>query len=81
MKGEISICELKVNGKSLYTKWLKALDRSRQQEVDARMERVKVGSLGLHRNLRYGIVELKFDSGLRIYGGWDGHAVPSDAGR
>jgi len=73
MEGQtIRIGELNVDGKSLFDRWYRKLDRSKQFEVDARMERVRLGNLGLHRNLRYGIVELKFESGLRIYGGWEG---------
>lgn len=56
-------------------KWLSKLDKSIQVQVRTRLERVKCGNLGLHRNLKYGILELKFDSGLRVYGGWDGKVL------
>ena len=68
----IELRELTVNGKSLFAKWLSKLDKTEQVQVRTRLERVRHGNLGLHRNLRYGILELKFDSGLRVYGGWDG---------
>lgn len=71
----IEITELKINGKSLFAKWYGKLDRSLQVEVDVRMERIKHGNLGVHRNLPSGIIEIKFASGLRVYGGWEGKSL------
>jgi len=71
----VALAELKINGKSLFTQWLNKLSKTQQQEVDARLERVRAGNLGLHRNFRHGIIELKLVSGLRIYGGWEGEIL------
>lgn len=55
------------NGKIPFDEWLKALDNSRKARVLIRLERLKLGLYGSHRNLKLGISELKFDSGERIY--------------
>lgn len=71
----IEIEELKINGKSLFSEGLKQRERHERAVIRARLERVKRGNLGHHRNLRYGVLELKFDNGFRIYGGWQGHKL------
>ena len=68
----IEVIELKTNGRNLIREWHKKLDVSQKMEVDARLKNVKRGNLGIHRNLEYGMGELKFSSGLRIYFGWEG---------
>jgi putative addiction module killer protein len=55
------------NGKIPYDEWFKKLDKSKQKKCIARLECCLHGSFGYHRNLKKGIVELKFNSGERIY--------------
>jgi len=55
-----------LNGKIPFDEWLLKLDKSKQAKVLIRIERVKVGLYGKFRNLKKGIVELKFDSGERV---------------
>lgn len=59
IKESVALAELKVNGESLFNQWLKKLSKTQQLEVDARMERVRAGNLGPHRNFRYGIIQHK----------------------
>lgn len=68
----LTIGELRVGGKSLFQEWMKELDRTGSREVDKRLIKVRLGNLGVHRNLPGGVIELKFENGLRIYCGKDG---------
>ncbi len=71
----LTIGELKVSGKSLYQEWLSQLDKSIQTEVRKRLAKVRLGNLGVHRNLSGGIIELKFNGGQRIYCGKEGDTL------
>lgn len=55
------------NGKIPFDEWFKSLDNSLKAKVLKRVERLKLGLYGNHRNLKKGISELKFESGERIY--------------
>lgn len=68
--------ELKVNGQSLFAKWMKKLGKTQQAEVDSRIAEWRAnGNLGKHRNLPSGVIELKFGSVLRVYGGKEGDTL------
>ena len=58
---------LKENGKVPFDEWYKNLDKFVKNSVAIRLTRILSKLYGKHRNLPNGIVELKFDSGLRIY--------------
>lgn len=54
---------------SPFGKWLASLkDKSVKRTIYERIKRLELGHYGSHRNLKGGILELKFDHGLRIYG-------------
>ncbi len=55
------------NGKIPFDEWFSTLDKPIKAKVLIRIERVKIGLYGKHRNLKKGIIELKFESGERIY--------------
>ncbi len=55
------------NGKIPFDEWFNSLDNSKKSKVLIRIERLKLGLYGAHRNLKLGISELKFESGERIY--------------
>lgn len=55
------------NGKIPFDDWISNLDKSVKVKVLIRIERLKIGLYGKHRNLKRGITELKFESGERIY--------------
>ena len=68
----ITVSEIKVNGKNLFRDWLTGLDKTLQVTVDKRLNQLRRGNLGKHRNLAGGVTELKMiREGLRIYMGWD----------
>ena len=55
------------NGKIPFDEWLYSLDKPIRAKILIRIEKVKIGLYGKHRNLKKGISELKFESGERIY--------------
>ena len=55
------------NGRIPFDEWFIELDNSAKAKVLVRIERLKSGLYGKHRNLKKGISELKFESGERIY--------------
>ena len=55
------------NGKIPFDEWFEKLDKARKAKVLVRLERLKNGLYGNHRNLTKGIKELRFLSGERIY--------------
>ena len=55
------------NGKIPFDEWFNELDKSVKAKVLVRIERLKYGLYGKHRNLKNNISELKFESGERIY--------------
>ena len=55
------------NGKIPFDEWLYTLDKPIKAKVLIRIERLKIGLYGKHRNLKRGITELKFEGGERIY--------------
>ena len=55
------------NGRIPFDEWFIELDNSAKAKVLVRIERLKLGLYGKHRNLKKGISELKFESGERIY--------------
>lgn len=55
------------NGKIPFDEWFKSLDNSIKAKVLKRVQKLKIGLYGNHRNLKKGISELKFESGERIY--------------
>ena len=54
-------------GKIPFDEWFNELDNSKKAKVLVRIERLRMGLYGQHRNLKKGITELKFESGERIY--------------
>ena len=66
------------SGESPFIKWLTALrDRNSHARISARLNRVKLGSLGDAKALGDGVYELKIDygPGYRVYFGWDGKVL------
>jgi putative addiction module killer protein len=65
--------ELFINetGREPFVDWIKSLEYEAQKRIAARMERIKLGNFGDHKNLGHGIFELRLDfaSGYRIYYG------------
>ncbi len=55
------------NGKIPFDEWIYSLDKPIRAKILIRIEKVKIGLYGKHRNLKKGISELKFESGERIY--------------
>lgn len=58
---------LKENGVIPFDEWYSKLDKPVKNSVSIRIIRILSNLYGKHRNLPNGIVELKFDNGLRIY--------------
>jgi putative addiction module killer protein len=70
---KIDVRELLVNGASPYAKWLRKLSPSAQAKVLDRVNQIEqTGNLGMTRNLRFGLIELKFGSTTWVYGGREG---------
>lgn len=63
------------NGKSPFLEWYNSLDNAPKATVIKRLQKVERGLYGKTRNLRQGLIELKFESGLRIYFVEDGNTV------
>lgn len=61
-----------VDGKNLIREWLSEQTKVERARIEARLERLEDGNLGKHRNLAGGLIEIKFDSGHRIYAGRKG---------
>ncbi len=62
-----------MNGASPYAKWLRKLSPSAQAKVLDRVNQIEqTGNLGMTRNLRFGLIELKFGSTTWVYGGREG---------
>lgn len=55
------------NNKVPFLIWKDKLDNRNRALVDIRINRLKDGLLGDHRNLKNSIKELKFSNGLRVY--------------
>ena len=55
------------NGKSPFLEWYNSLDNSPKAVVIKRLQKVERGLYGKTRNLKQGLIELKFENGLRIY--------------
>lgn len=68
----IQIVELKVNGRNRFREWLLELTRVQRALVEERLDRVRLGHFGNYRDLRGGLFELKFGTGLRVYYGLEG---------
>ena len=63
------------DGTCPFKKWYRKQVSEAKAEIDVRLEQVKKGNYGDHRNLKRGVVELRvgFGQGLRVYGGvWKG---------
>ena len=57
------------DGSSPFEDWMASIkDDNIIRLIYARLKRLKDGHYGTHRNLKGGILELKFNNGLRIYG-------------
>lgn len=67
MKEKIVKKYLKKNGKIPFDEWYLKLDKAVKNTVAIRVTRALSNLYGKHRNLPDGIVELKFDNGLRLY--------------
>jgi putative addiction module killer protein len=68
----ITVKDAIVDGKNLIRGWLASLAKVERAKIEARLEQLEDGNLGKHRNLAGGLVEIKFDSGHRIYAGRKG---------
>ncbi|HNW26617.1 MAG TPA: hypothetical protein PLG15_04050 [Candidatus Gastranaerophilaceae bacterium] len=67
MKEKIIKKYLKENGKIPFDDWYYKLDKPLRNTIAIRLTRVLSNLYGKHRNLPNGIIELKFDNGLRLY--------------
>lgn len=47
--------------------WFNTLDNSPKAEILKRLQKVERGLYGKIRTLKQGLIELKFESGLRVY--------------
>ena len=57
------------DGSSPFGDWMASIeDDNITRLIYERLKRLKDGHYGTHRNLKGGILELKFNNGLRIYG-------------
>lgn len=54
-------------GKSPFLQWYNSLDNSPKALVIKRLQKVERGLYGKTRSLKQGLIELKFENGLRIY--------------
>ncbi len=66
------------NGRSPFEEWLNGLkDINGRAHIRKRLNRVRLGNLGVNRNLGDGVWELKFDfgPGYRIYYAEDGENI------
>jgi putative addiction module killer protein len=66
------------NGEGPFAHWIRKLkDERGRQIIQARLARVKLGSLGDHKSVGEGVVELRvhFGPGYRIYIGQDGELI------
>lgn len=65
------------NGKRPFYEWFFKLDSKAASIVYERIERVKLGHLGDHKNLGNGVFELRihYSPGYRIYFGKDGKKI------
>lgn len=64
-----------VYGKSPFLEWYNSLDNSPKATIVKRLQKVERGLYGKTRNLKQGLIELKFESGLRIYFVEDGDTI------
>jgi len=71
----IQIIELKVNGRNRFREWAAELTQVQRAFVEERLDRVRLGHFGNYRDLRGGLFELKFGSGLRVYYGMEGQTM------
>jgi putative addiction module killer protein len=57
--------------------WLEAIDKTNAARILQRLERLKEGNYGDHKNLGEGIYELRFffGSGYRVYFAEDGNTI------
>lgn len=58
---------IKENNNIPFDEWFNKLDKSIKNTVAIRITRILSNLYGKHRNLSNGLVELKFDNGLRLY--------------
>lgn len=63
------------NDKSPFLEWYNSLDNSPKATIIKRLQKVERGLYGKTRNLKQGLIELKFESGLRIYFVEDGNKI------
>ena len=69
--------EYKVDGVSLYRRWLTDLDGAVQMRMQARVQRFEEGNLGKTRHFASGLHEaiMDFGPGYRLYFGVHGHTL------
>jgi putative addiction module killer protein len=63
------------NGKSPFLEWYNSLDNSPKAKVIKRLQKIERGLYGKTRTLKQRLIELKFESGLRIYFVEDGNII------
>lgn len=61
--------------KTPFLEWYNSLDNSPKAIIIKRLQKVERGLYGKIRNLKQGLIELKFESGLRIYFVEDGNEI------
>ena len=73
---EILVCE-REDGSEPFIEWLNSLDPISRARVRNRLDHVEDGSMGVHKSVGSGVVELilDFGSGYRIYMGQVGDEV------
>lgn len=65
------------SGTTPFIEWINKLDNKTVAIIYKRLERMKLGNFGDHKNLKDGVFELKisFGPGYRIYFGKDGKEI------
>lgn len=61
--------------KTPFSEWYNSLDNSQKAAIIKRLQKVERGLYGKTRNLKQGLIELKFENGLRIYFIEDGEKI------
>jgi putative addiction module killer protein len=64
-----------INNKLPFSEWYNSLDNSPKAAIIKRLQKVERGLYGKTRNLKQGLIELKFENGLRIYFVEDGNKI------
>lgn len=78
MESKFEVITFKTSrNKEPFNDWLYSLNKETRDRVFNRISRIKNGNFGDHKNLGFGIFELRLDfgSGYRIYFGREDHKI------